>query len=71
VGSPFGAAIVAGMGAGVFPNVRESLLEMVHLERRFEPDSAKHERYTRFYRIYRDLYEHLKGDFDRLATINQ
>ena len=71
VGSPFGAAIVAGMGAGVFPNVRESLLEMVHLERRFEPDAANHERYTKFYRVYREIYEHLKGDFDQLAAINQ
>ncbi len=71
VGSPFGAAIVAGMGAGVFPNVRESLQEMVHLERRFEPDPARHERYSKFYRVYRKIYEHLKGDFDRLAAINQ
>ena len=71
VGSPFGAAIVAGMGAGVFPNVRQSLLETVHLERRFEPDPANHARYTRYYRIYRDIDQHLKGDFDSLAAINQ
>jgi xylulokinase len=71
VGSPFGAAIVAGMGVGVFPDVRKSLQEMVHLERRFEPNPANHERYTKSYRIYRDLYEHVKGDFDRLAAINQ
>jgi len=62
---------VAGMGVGVFPNVRESLQEMVRLERRFEPNQANHERYTKFYRVYRDIYEHLKGDFDRLAAINQ
>jgi len=71
VGSPFGAAIVAGMGTGTFPDVRKSLLEMVHLERRFEPDAANHERYTKFYRVYREIYEHLKGDFDHLAAINQ
>ena len=71
VGSPFGAAIMAGMGAGVFPDVRKSLQEMVHLDRRFEPDEANHERYTKSYRVYRDIYEHLKGDFDRLAAINQ
>ena len=71
VGSPFGAAIVAGMGTGAFPDVRKSLLEMVHLERCFEPDVANHERYTKFYGVYRDIYEHLKGDFDRSAAINQ
>jgi xylulokinase len=69
VGSPYGAAIIAGMGAGVFPNVRKSLSEMVHLDRRFEPDQANHERYTQVYRVYRDIYEHLKTDFDQLASI--
>jgi xylulokinase len=69
VGSPFGAAILAGMGAGVFPDVRKSLSEMVHLERRFEPDPANHERYTRVYRVFRDIYEHLKSDFDHAASM--
>jgi xylulokinase len=69
VGSPFGAAILAGMGAGVYPDVRESLREMVRLNRCFEPNQANHRRYTEVYRLFRDLYEHLKGDFDRAAAI--
>jgi xylulokinase len=69
VGSPYGAAILAGMGAGAFPDVRKSLAEMVHLERRFEPDPANHEKYTRIYQIFRDIYDHLKGDFDSAAAI--
>jgi xylulokinase len=69
VGSPFGAAILAGMGAGAFPNVQDSLREMVRLDRRFEPNQANHERYTQIYHVYRDIYEHLKGDFDRAAAI--
>jgi xylulokinase len=69
VGSPFGAAILAGMGAGAFPDVRKSLAEMVHLDRRYEPNRANHERYTQYYRVFRDVYEHLKGDFDHAAAI--
>jgi xylulokinase len=69
VGSPFGAAIVAGMGVGVYPDVRKSLREIVQLERRFEPNLANHDRYERTYQIYRDIYEHLKGDFDHLASV--
>jgi xylulokinase len=69
VGSPFGAAIVAGMGAGAFSDVRKSLLEMVKLERRFEPIQANHEKYSRIYQVYRDIYAHLKDDFDRAAAI--
>ena len=69
VGSPFGDAILAGMGAGVYPDVRKSLAEMVQLDRRFEPDRANHERYSEIYQVYRDIYEHLRGDFDHLAAI--
>ena len=68
VGSPFGAAILAGMGAGAFPDVRKSLIEMVKLERRFEPNQANHERYSRIYRVFRDIYAHLKDDFDRASA---
>ncbi len=69
VGSPFGCAVLAGMGVGVYPDVRKSLLEMVQLTRRFEPNPANHEKYTRLYQVYRDIYEHLKGDFDHLASV--
>ena len=69
VGSPFGAAVLAGMGLGIYPDVRKSLLEMVQLGRRFDPIPANHERYTRTYQVFRDIYEHLKGDFDHLASV--
>jgi xylulokinase len=68
-GSPFGAAILAGMGVGAFPDIRQSLVEMVHLDRRFEPNQANHETYSQTYRVFRDIYEHIKGDFDRAAAI--
>ena len=67
IGSPFGSAILAGMGTGAFPDARKSVLEMVHLEKRFEPNMANQERYVRSYRLFRDIYEHLKGDFDQAA----
>ena len=69
VGSPFGAAILAGMGAGAFPDVRKSLVEMIRLDRRFEPNQANRERYTRIYQVFRDIYRHLKDDFDRAFAI--
>jgi xylulokinase len=69
VGSPFGAAVLAGMGLGVYPDVRKALLAMVKLDRRFEPNRANHERYLRSYQVFRDIYEHLKSDFDHLANV--
>jgi xylulokinase len=68
-GSPYGAAILAGMGAGAFPDIRKSLAEMVQLDRCFQPNPVNHERYTRIYRVFRDIYEHTRGDFDRAAAI--
>jgi xylulokinase len=69
VGSPFGAAILAGMGTGAFTDVSKSLTEMVHLDRRFEPNQANHEKYTQYYRVFLDIYRHLKSDFDHVAAI--
>jgi xylulokinase len=69
VGSPYGAAILAGMGTGAFPDVRKSLAEMVKLDRRFEPNQANHEKYTRIYQVFRNIYDHLKDDFDTAASI--
>jgi sugar (pentulose or hexulose) kinase len=42
---------------------------MIRLDRRFEPNQANHERYTRIYQVFRDIYRHLKDDFDRAAAI--
>jgi xylulokinase len=67
-GSPFGAAILAGLGVGAFPGVCESLREMAYIETRFEPNPANHERYTRIYQAFRDIYDHLKDDFDSVAA---
>ncbi|MGA3096196.1 MAG: hypothetical protein ABSF25_07050, partial [Bryobacteraceae bacterium] len=50
-------------------DVRKSLLEMVRIGRRFDPNQANHEKYSETYHVYRDIYEHLKGDFDHAAAI--
>ena len=42
---------------------------MIRLDRRFEPNQANHEKYTRIYQVFREIYRHLKGDFDRAAAI--
>ncbi len=69
VGAPFGDAILAGMGVGLYPDVRRSLQEMIELKTRYEPTPANHEYYNTLYPIFRSIYEHLKGDFDHLAAI--
>ena len=50
-----GAAIIAGVGSGIFKNHAEGVAAMVKLERTFEPNLARHARYQRRYQYYQRL----------------
>ena len=69
VGAPFGDAVLAGIGLGLYPDFRRALRHMVVVKRRFEPDMENHSRYHGVYRIFRKLYEHLRNDFDQMAAL--
>jgi xylulokinase len=62
----WGAALLAGVGAGHFASAAEAAEEMVHLERRFEPDPAREARYEERYQLYREVYPALKGIHHRI-----
>ncbi len=57
----WGAALLAGAGAGHFASAAAAAEELVHLERRFEPHSGRQARYEERYALYRELYPALKG----------
>lgn len=50
-----GAAIIAGVGKGVFPSSEAGVENMVSLERTFEPDPAKQKLYEGQFEKYRQL----------------
>jgi xylulokinase len=50
-----GAAIIAGVGARVFEGYDQGVAAMVKLERTFEPDLPRHERYQARYHYYQGL----------------
>jgi xylulokinase len=50
-----GAAILAGCGAGVFSGLAQGAAEMVHLERRFDPDATRREAYDERFGRYTRL----------------
>jgi xylulokinase len=50
-----GAAILAGTGAGLFLSVAAGVEAMVRLERTFEPDACRHERYAEGFERYKRL----------------
>ncbi len=69
VGAPFGDAVLVGLGLGLYPDVLSALREMVRIKTVYDPDLEYAWRYARLYALFRDLYIHLREDFDRLAEV--
>jgi xylulokinase len=62
-----GAAILAGVGAGIFSDVGEALLAMTKLEEETTaPDQAAHARYNELLGVYRELYVRNRDIFSAL-----
>ena len=57
----FGAAILAGVGVGLYRDCAEAVDKTVHVTRVHEPDPAAKEAYDAGYRVYRELYESLRA----------
>ena len=68
--SALGAAMIAAVGAGLFPNLREAVRGMSRLKRRYEPDPHNIERYSESYRAWLDCVEDLsERAFPALARL--
>jgi len=57
----WGAAVLAGVGAGVFASYEEAVAGSIQHTRRHDPDPSKAEVYAEQYEIYRKLYPALKN----------
>jgi xylulokinase len=67
-----GAAILGGIGAGVFKNIQEGVDEMVKVVDQLEPNMENHKIYSEMYAAFVCAYEGLaqtQGAFDKLAKI--
>jgi len=53
-----GAAICAGVGVGIFPNLKEAAKSLVRWELTFEPNKVNHETYVRLYDQWAKVYRH-------------
>ena len=67
-GAAYGAALLAGVGAGVWPDVGSACASGVTVSGQVIPDQAQAERYQALYTHYRALYPALKPTFDGLAA---
>ena len=66
-----GAALLGGLGAGLFSSIDEGVDAMVQVADRIEPDPKRHQRYEELYGAYVEIYKGLStsGAFDSLARI--
>ena len=51
-----GAALLAGVGAGLFPTAAEAAGRFLQLTETYTPEPARHAEYTRQYELYRQVY---------------
>jgi xylulokinase len=68
-GPALGAAILAGVGAGVFDSVPQACDSIIRVKSRQASDSSLNKRYSAYYRLYTRLYRSLKHDFKELSHI--
>lgn len=69
-GPAFGAALIAGVGVGLYDSFEEVGESIIRVDRTIAPIAENVKKYQEYYSIYRDLYKSLKGDFANLAKIN-
>ena len=68
-GAAYGAALLAGVGARVWPDVDAACDAAIQIVDRVSPQPENVARYAEFYGVYRRLYGALKPIFDRLTTL--
>ncbi|MFO7634766.1 MAG: FGGY-family carbohydrate kinase, partial [Caldilinea sp.] len=69
-GAPFGNAILAGVATGVFKDFGVAK-QWAEYAARMEPNAENHARYMDYFGLYKQVYEHVKGDFVELARIRE
>jgi xylulokinase len=69
VGPAFGAAVIAGVGAGVYPSIPEATDRLIRVHGESPPDAAIAAIYRRYRDLYDSLYPALKERFAALGAL--
>ncbi|MBS3812954.1 xylulokinase [Candidatus Bipolaricaulota bacterium] len=68
-GPGFGAALLAGVGAGIYASVEEAVEIAVTAKKVAEPREGAVKKYEKLYGIYKSLYDALEDKFSSLAGL--
>lgn len=69
-GAAFGAALLAGVGAGLYIDVVDAAQQTIHITGTTTPDSERSSAYTAWYPHYRALYPTLAGAFHAISALS-
>lgn len=65
-----GAALLGGVGAGLFRSIQEGVDAMVHVRETRQPDPRRHSHYRELHAAHKSAYQALAAStFDRLARL--
>ncbi len=62
-----GSAMLAAVGAGVYPDIQTAAKNMVHTERTIEPDEKAHEEYRFYVDRYVETYPRMRDSMHEMA----
>jgi xylulokinase len=68
-GAAFGAALLAGVGAGVYADVVTACRHTIRVRDTLAPRAESALVYDKYYRLYRRLYADLRHGFVELAEL--
>lgn len=68
-GPALGVAILAGVGAGLYPTVQEACRAMIHVNPAQDPIAENVPKYAKVYEVYQKLYPANKDVFKALAQL--
>ena len=65
-----GAALLAGLGSGIYSDVADATRQVYRVDRTIEPDPAAHDAYSQWYEeVYLPLYPQLRSSFLTVARL--
>jgi len=70
-GPSYGAAILAGVGIGIFKDVKNACKKFLIETEVFKPEAKSVKIYKSYYELYKKLYKSLKEDFKILGKISE
>lgn len=68
-GPAFGAAIMAGVGAGVYTSIPEACDSIINVTQRVAPDERRVKEYNDYYNVYTSMYPDIQSQCQTLSKL--